>query len=191
MTLSRPQPRDLVHCRDIRCRGYRRRDGLWDIEATLEDTKAYSFENRDRQGIASGEAIHAMRMRLTVDDALVVHAVEAATEAAPFDLCGGVTPKFAGLAGLRIGAGWRRAVLNRMGGVHGCTHLTELLLGPLTTTALQTVAAARRRREQAADSGGRPALIDSCHALAADGPIVAREWPAHYTGTAAETGDGD
>ena len=58
MALSRPARREHIHSRDIRCRGFRREDGLWDIEATLEDTKTYSFANRDRGGIAAGEPIH-------------------------------------------------------------------------------------------------------------------------------------
>jgi hypothetical protein len=28
----------------------------------------------------------------------------------------------------------------------------------------------------------RPGLIDSCHAYAADGPIVLKRWPQFYTG---------
>ena len=39
MPLSRAVPRDHIHTREIRCRGFRRRDGLWDIEGVLEDTK--------------------------------------------------------------------------------------------------------------------------------------------------------
>ena len=46
-SLSRPARREHIHTRDIRCRGFRREDGLWDIEVTLEDTKTYSFDNRD------------------------------------------------------------------------------------------------------------------------------------------------
>lgn len=180
--LSRASPRTLVHSREIRCRGFRRDDGLWDIEASLEDTKAYAFGNHDRGGISAGEPIHLMRIRLTLDDAMVVRGAEASTEAGPFAVCPAITGVFAGLVGLAVGPGWRRAVLARMGGVRGCTHLTELLLGPLTTTALQTVAAARAARQDVAADGSRPALIDSCHALASDGPVVRREWPDFYTG---------
>ena len=79
-----------------------------------------------------------MHLRLTISDDLEVRAAEAATEAGPFDLCGAIVPVFASLIGLRIGPGWRKVVLERMGGVKGCTHFTELLLGPLTTTAMQT-----------------------------------------------------
>jgi hypothetical protein len=141
-----------------------------------------SFANHDREGIASGEAIHAMRIRLTVDDDLVVRAIEAVTAAGPFSLCGAITPAFQGVVGLTIDAGWRKAVLARLAGVKGCTHLTELLLGPITTTVLQTVAPARTRRQNPAVEGGKPALLDSCHALSSSGPIVRREWPSFYTG---------
>lgn len=186
--LSKAVPREHLHTREIRCRGFRRTDGLWDIEGLLEDTKTYSFDNHDRAGVASGEPVHRMHMRLTIDDELAVNAVEAATEAGPFSICGDINAAFAGLAGLKIGPGWRKAVLGRLGGVHGCTHLTELLLGPMTTTAWQTVFAARQRRENTQPSGKRPAMIDTCHALAGDGPIVRRQWPDHYTGTDAADG---
>ncbi len=183
MSLSRPSPREHIHSREIRCRGYRRADGLWDVEAVIEDTKTYSFANHDRNGIASGEPIHRMHIRLSVDDRLVVHAAEAVTEAAPFSLCGDIAPRFAALVGLRIGPGWRKAVLERMAGVHGCTHLTDLLIGPVTQTVMQTVGPARSRRSNAPAGGARPPIIDTCHALAADGPVVAREWPDFYSGT--------
>jgi hypothetical protein len=188
MPLSKAAPREHLHTRDIRCRGFHRADGLWDIEGTLEDTKTYSFDNRDRDGVAAGEFVHRMAIRLTIDDDMRVHAAEAVTEAGPFGICGDITPRFAALAGLTVGAGWRKAVLARMAGVHGCTHLTELLLGPLTTTAMQTVFAARARRLAASGVKVRPPIIDTCHALSSDGPVVAREWPEYATGTVRRDG---
>lgn len=182
MALTRPVPRDHIHSREIRCRGYRRRDGLWDVEGFLEDTKTYSFDNHDREGINAGEPIHRMFIRLTVDDELTVRAAEAATGAAPFAICGNVASVFDTLVGLRIGPGWRRAVRHRMAGVHGCTHLTDLLLGPVTTTVIQTVAPARSKRQGIGADGGKPAMIDSCHAFGAAGPIVKRQWPEFFTG---------
>ena len=175
MSLSRPARRDHIHSRDIHCRGYRRADGLWDIEGELIDTKTYSFANRDRDGVVAGEPIHHMRIRLTLDDDLLVHACEAATEAGPFDLCPAITPTFAGLAGLRIGPGWRKAVMQRMAGVAGCTHLTEL-----TTTAMQTIGPARARRQQATPDGRPPPMLDTCHALARGSDVVRRHWPAFW-----------
>lgn len=182
MTLSRAAPREHIHSREIRCRGYRREDGLWDVEALLEDTKTYTFANHDRSGIVSGEPIHRMHLRLTVDADLVVRAAEAFTEAGPFSICGDIAPVFATLVGLRVGPGWRKAVGERMARARGCTHLTELLLGPVTATVLQTVGPARARRSLAHRPGAKPAIIDSCHALAGSSPVVAREWPEFYTG---------
>ena len=190
MPLTRAAPRDHIHTRNIRCRGFRRHDGLWDIEGVLEDTKTYSFDNQDRGGIASGEPIHAMQIRLTLDDDLTIKAAEAATDAGPFHICGAIAPVFASLVGEQIGPGWRKSVLDKMGSVHGCTHLTDLLLGPVTVTAMQTIAAERRKRESR-NTAGRPALIDSCHAFASDGPIVRRQWPDFYTGDKVKAKDSE
>jgi hypothetical protein len=190
MPLTRPAPRDHIHTRDIRCRGFRRHDGLWDIEGFLEDTKTYSFNNQDRGGIASGEPIHAMQIRLTLDDNLTIKAAEAATDAGPFHICGAIAPVFAALVGERIEPGWRKTVLDKMGSVLGCTHLTDLLLGPVTATAMQTISAARTERESR-KAAGRPSLIDSCHAFASDGPIVQRQWPDLYTGDKVKAEDSD
>ncbi len=46
MPLSDPAPRKPLHKRANECRGYRRDDGLWDIEAHMTDTKSYVFANR-------------------------------------------------------------------------------------------------------------------------------------------------
>jgi hypothetical protein len=64
-----------------------------------------------------------------------------------------------------------------MGGVKGCTHLTELLLGPVTTTAMQSIAGARSRRQEAAADGRPPPILDTCHALARTSDVVVRHWP--------------
>ncbi|MEQ8194544.1 MAG: DUF2889 domain-containing protein [Rhodospirillales bacterium] len=174
--------RKHLHSRAIDCRGYEREDGLWDIEAHLVDSKTYSFESKDRGHVASGEPVHDMWIRLTVDENLVVQNAEAATDAGPFIPCGDVTAKFDSLNGLKIAPGWRKAVYERMGGVQGCTHLNDLLTGPLAVAAFHTVSAARAQRKQGQAPGQKPAILDTCHALASDGPVVARDWPEHFTG---------
>src|ERR1700722_19714834 len=68
MPLSPPQERELLHSRDIVLRGYRRTDGLYDIEAKLTDSKSYGTANRDRNYIEAGAPIHGMWLRLTVDE---------------------------------------------------------------------------------------------------------------------------
>lgn len=183
MPLSTPAPRRHIHSREIRCRGYRREDGLWDIEAFLVDTKTYGFDNVDRGRIDAGEPIHGMWIRLTVDEDLVVHAAEAAVDHGPFTVCGDVTAGFGALKGLRIAQGWRKAVHTLFRGTKGCTHLTDMLLGPLAATAYQTVVPARERRRPAESADGKPALLNTCHALASDGAVAKRRWPGFYTGS--------
>ena len=181
MPLSPPAARKRLHDRHVHCAGFRRDDGLWDIEGHLVDTKTYGFENIHRGTVEAGEPVHQMWLRLTVDDELLIHAVEAVTEHAPYRICPDVTPRYRRLEGLRIGPGFRRAVAERLGGVEGCTHLSELL-GPMATTAFQTMAGQRRRR-QAADPSLPPRWLDTCHGHARDGSVVKELYPQHYTGT--------
>ena len=71
MPLSKPKMRNQIHSREIKCFGYKRGDGFWDIEGSMIDTKSYSFDNNDRGGVSSGEPIHYMQIRITLDDNLV------------------------------------------------------------------------------------------------------------------------
>ena len=68
-------------------------------------------------------------------------------------------------------------------GTKGCTHLTDMLLGPLAATAYQTVVPARAKSRPAESADGKPALLNTCHALASDGPVAKRRWPEFYTGS--------
>ena len=183
MPLSEAAPRRAVHRRTVECRGYEREDGLWDIEGHLVDTKSYPVPNRARGEIPAGEPIHGMWIRLTVDEQLHIHAAEAVTDHAPFAMCPDITERFRELGGLDIGPGFSRAVRQRLGGVRGCTHLVEMLR-PIATTAIQTLVGARRRREEREGHKARPAILDTCHALASDSVVVREHWPDYYTGKA-------
>lgn len=183
MPLTKPVERDLIHTRSIQCTGYKRTDGLWDIDGTITDSKTYTFKNLDRNNIPSGEPIHHMVMRITVDDDLIIQSAEASTEFAPYHICGNITPVFTKLEGLKIGPGWRRSVNQIMGGTSGCTHLRDLLIGPLAVTAYQTIIPMRRKSGSSQEPTGRPAIIGTCHAYASDGPIVERQWPEFHVPT--------
>ena len=189
MPLSPPAERELVHDRTVVCRGWRRADGHWDIEGHLVDTKTYGFPNEYRGFIAPGQPIHDMWLRLTIDRSMTVIGVDAVTDAGPFPICPDITPNFQRLVGLTIGGGWRRAVRERLGGAEGCTHLVELL-GPMATTAYQTIFGEQSRERRAAEARGepprvedparKPALLNSCHAFGESSPVVAKIWPAWY-----------
>lgn len=184
MSISKAAARRHIHTREIRCDAYEREDGLWDVEGIITDTKSYSFDNYDRGGVAAGEPVHRMKVRLTVDSDLVVQSAEAETEAAPFNMCPNITPDYSALAGLKIGPGWRRDVLQRLGGTKGCTHISDLVLGPLPVTAFQAVIPARQRRDTEPADGKRPSTLNTCHALAATSPVTKRRWPSFYEGDA-------
>lgn len=180
MPLSKAEPRRHVHTREIRCDAYERDDGLWDIEGSIIDTKSYSFDNADRGGVAAGEPAHHMRVRMTVDDDMVVHTAEAVTEAGPYNMCGDIAPDYANLAGLKIGPGWKRNVIQRLGGPKGCTHISDLVMGPLAVTAFQAIYSRRKRQRKVEQEGTRPALLDTCHSYATNSPIVERQWPQFF-----------
>ena len=183
MPLSAPVKRRHYHTREVRCLGFEREDGLWDIEGRITDTKTYSFENHDRGTVGSGAAVHDMLVRLTIDDGLVVHEAEATTESSPFAICPNVTASISELKGLKIGAGWTKAVHERIGRTAGCTHIVQLVTGPLATTAFQTIIPRKMHTGQDVQDPKRPPnLLDTCYAFASDGPVVKRQWPDHYTG---------
>ena len=93
MPLSEPVERELLHLRDIAVRGYRRADGLFDIEAEIADTKTYGFAVGARR-VEPGDKLHNMLVRMTVDETLTIVACEAATEYGPFETCGGGASTF-------------------------------------------------------------------------------------------------
>ena len=187
MPLPEAEAREPLHTRSISYQGYRREDGLWDIEAHMTDVKSYSFQNHFRGTIEAGEALHEMLLRVTIDDEFVIQDVIAVTDNSPFENCPEIVGAYKSLAGIRMGPGWRRNVRQKVGGVHGCTHLTELLF-PLATVAMQTLWAFKNHRRHQTDQDHRqdrkrPAILDTCHAWAATSPVVKRNAPEFYTGS--------
>ena len=184
MPLPPPLPRDELHFRHVEMRGYRRLDGLYDIEAHFTDTKSNNLSLSEKT-VPAGVPIHDMWLRLVVDEELTVHDVIAVTDASPFPICPEATQSLAAIKGLRIGAGWSRAVKERLNRSDNCTHLAELLM-PLATTAYQTLAPLRHSRPARLDANGRPVQIDTCYAYSSKREVVMRRYPRHYDGPAAK-----
>ena len=184
MPLPTSVNRQHIHTRQINFTGFEREDGLFDIEAHLTDTKTYEFSNNWRGSIKPGEALHEMWLRVTVNDHFVIQAVEAATDNSPFSICPDITPVYKSLVGLTMGPGWRQAVRKQVGGVQGCTHLTELLF-PMATVAIQTIRPLQNHRRQLADSDsrrhvGKPFVLNTCHAWDQHSPVVRENAPDYY-----------
>src|SRR5579883_105443 len=158
MPLSPPAPREHLHTRQVECRGYLRSDGLWEVEGHMTDVKTYSFPSDERGTVEAGTPVHDMWIRITLDEEMVIRAVEAVTDAAPFALCPAITPNFQRLVGLAIRPGFLPKVRQLLGGTEGCTHLVELM-GPIATTAFQTLTTrlkpGRKKDGEAARRTGR------------------------------------
>ena len=110
MPLPPPHDREELHHRRTDFRGFRRADGLWDIEGRLTDVKSDAFNNAYRGEIKPGEALHDMWIRLTIDDDFLIRDVGASTDEGPFEVCPAVTPDFKKMIGVTIAAGWRREI---------------------------------------------------------------------------------
>ena len=177
MPLPDAARREPLHRRSIEIHGYKRDDGLYDVEGHLVDTKPFDFKLA--AGIRpQGTPIHEMWLRVTIDRNLVIVDVAAATDAAPYGgECATITPDYRKLVGVAIRPGYTQKLKDLFGRTRGCTHITELC-GAIATAAFQTLAG---QRVQPADK--KPFQLDKCHALDTTGAAVARYYPKWYTGT--------
>jgi len=170
--------REPLHRRAIEINGYKRADGLYDIEGRLVDTKPFDFKLA--AGIRpAGEAIHSMWLRITVDRTLTIVEAAASMDAMPYvDHCNAIVPAYRKLVGLAIRPGYHEKVKELFGGVRGCTHVSELA-AMLATAAFQTMAGQRLQ-----DPSQKPFQLDRCHALDSTQPAVAKYYPRWYRGNA-------
>lgn len=161
-------------------RGYRRADGLYEIEGTVTDTKPHDFAppNGSRP-VGAHQPIHHMGVRLVFDDAMRVHDVMTFTESAPYRQCPEGGAALQTLKGLSLSRGWAKEVRNRLSGALACTHLMEILT-PMATTAFQSLSMLRLSRPERLDADGRPVKIDSCYAYGAQRELVRSRYPQFY-----------
>jgi hypothetical protein len=183
--------RTPIHTRRVECIGYRRSDGLWDIEGRLLDTRSYDMTFYDGRELPAGAPLHQMRLTITLDKDFTIRHAAAMSEHTPYPICPDIAPAYQQLIGLRLGPGFSQKVRELFKGRDGCTHLTELL-GPMATTAFQTLTARKHEGPQHNAESGQPGgvgrarlvgrLIDSCHGWRSDGEPIRVQYPEHYTG---------
>jgi len=166
--------REASHQRSITIRAYARTDGLWDIEGQLTDAWSEPVPKAGSM-LPAGEPMHSMRLRLTVDRTATIVAVQAVTEAGPYDsACGTIAPDYGQLVGVRVARGYRDAIRRLFGRTAGCTHMNELA-GAMGSAVLQALWG-----ELTQGSDEKPFSIDGCHALKSSGPQVAQFFPRWY-----------
>lgn len=180
MPLSTPvSRRALRHSRVIDVQAYLRDDGLWDIDARMTDIKSYDATLASGPR-AAGVPLHDLHLRITVDQDLTIVEAQAASEAVPYPgFCNTIGPAYQLLVGLNLLNNFRHEVKQRLGGIAGCTHLTELAQ-VLPTATIQAFAGDvwSTRDGQQTDAGHEPPFqLDKCHALRTDGAAVAQYYP--------------
>ncbi len=123
---SAPVDRSRLHVRAVTYEGYRRGDDLFDIEGHLTDVKDHDYTLLT--GVRrSGEPVHDMWIRLTIGGDYLIRAIEVRTDEMPYPgACDLITPAYDKLVGASLLHGFRRTLQEAMGGVRGCSHLTEL-----------------------------------------------------------------
>ncbi|MBK8064807.1 MAG: DUF2889 domain-containing protein [Betaproteobacteria bacterium] len=168
--------RELTHTRRVRFEGYKRADGLWDIEGHLTDVKNHDYDLKS--GVRrAGQPVHDMWIRLTIDTHMNIVDAVAASDAVPYpEGCETIAPAYRQLVGLNLKQGFRSQARELVGKTRGCTHLTEML-GYFPTAAIQAFAG--ERREERPD-GRKPFQIDQCHALESSSATVRRWYPKWY-----------
>lgn len=178
MPLSTPVSRSLRHTRAITVDAYARTDGLWDLDARIRDVKACDITLPSGLHRA-GTAVHDLSLRITINRAFEIVDAEAASDSVPYPgYCDVISPAYKKLIGLSLVSHFRLHLKDRLAGVLGCTHLTELAQ-VLPTVAMQAYADDEFETRSAALDGeaARPYEIDRCHALRADGLAVAKYYP--------------
>ena len=171
--------RTLKHRRNIAIEVYSRGDGLWEVDATLSDVRTRDTPLANGV-LPAGQPIHDMLLRLVVDERFNIIEAGAETRAMPYPAtCDRYGDAYAKLVGLNLMRHFRQGVRQRLGGVLGCTHITELTQA-LPTAVVQAFAGTVIDTRGDAEAATQPFQIDRCHALRADGEVVRLHYPRWY-----------
>lgn len=169
--------RVLKHRRAIDVQAYARADGLWEVEARVNDVKTREVPCADGPRPA-GAPIHDLLLRLVVDTQLNILASGAESLAVPYPgHCNEHGDRYAQLTGLNLMRGFKQAVRERLGGAQGCTHLTELA-DVLPTAVIQAFAG--DVIDTRGSDGQAPFQLDRCHALVRHGEAVKLHYPRWF-----------
>jgi hypothetical protein len=180
MTLPSAAPdRQLKHRRQIDVQVFSRGNGLWEVDALLTDvkTRVALMTDGPRQ---PGTPIHEMLLRLVVNQQLDILQAGSETRFMPYNgICNEHGDTYAQLVGLNLLKNFRGAVRERLGGVLGCTHLTEMAQ-VLPTAVVQAFAGDVIDTRGDSDGATQPFQIGRCHALRSDGLAVRQFYPRWY-----------
>ncbi len=171
--------RQLKHRRQIDVQVFARGNGLWEVDALLIDTKTRIARMAEGPR-AAGTPIHEMMLRLVVNEQLDILEAGSETRWMPYTgTCDQHGDAYGSLVGLNLLHDFRKRLREKLGGIKGCTHLTEMAQ-VLPTAVVQAFAGEVIDTRGDTDGASRPFQIDRCHALRSDGEAVRQHYPRWY-----------
>ena len=168
--------RQLRHRRSIDVQIFSCGGGLWEVDAELRDARptATRLAAAVRE---AGDPIHDMLLRIVVDEQLNIREAGSETRWMPYPgHCDDHGDAYQKLVGLNLLKGFRQAVKERLSGVLGCTHITELTQ-VLPTAVIQAFAGTVLDTSEDSGADAPPFQLDRCHALRRDGEAVRTFYP--------------
>ena len=155
------------------------------LVAVLRDTSVAADDPADV------EVVHDLRIEAVVSlPDLVITEISGHAEHQPYDQCRFTAAPVARLRGLSLSRGYRRQVLEIMGGTRGCSHFLTLALDLSAAHVLSIYLRMRTHTENTAAHRAdgtwaraglqvHPGLVNACLALAEDSPVqgLARSLP--------------
>ena len=180
MPLCEPAARKRLHTRRVSYECFRRDDGMFDIEGRLVDVKDHDYALLS--GVRpAGQAVHDVWARITIARDFTIRRIEVKFDDKPYPGgCERIEPAYEKLVGASLLHGFRKTLYDTMGGVKGCSHVTELL-SQAPPAAIQMFAGLRREVEP---GEGKPFQLDRCHALETTSETVRKFYPQWYRGAA-------
>jgi hypothetical protein len=174
-----PPKRKLLHRRSLQVEIYALGDERWEVCAELTDVKTRDHEMVDGPRHA-GTPIHDLRLRLVIDAEMNVLESGSNSVWVPYPgHCAEHGDAYAALTGLNLARGFRRELLQRLGGTLGCTHLTELAQ-VLPSAVIQGMVGETIHPRNFDESTTPPFPLDRCHALRRDREVVRLHYPRWY-----------
>ncbi len=146
-------------------------DGSLIARGRLKDMRNVSFR-AFKGGVSSPGCFHDLKAELTLSlPDLIISGVNVSFDTVPEAECASVASLYEGLVGIRVASGYTKALLERVGGVRGCAHLTHLLIvmGPAIVqgafTALEAVDGSGKSIMETGVSGEQVEsyFYNSCH----------------------------
>ena len=148
------------------------------VIATLRDTSVALGDPNDV------EVIHDLRLEATVSlPDLTIDDVNGVAQRQPYEQCALTVATLGRLRGLSLQRGYRREVMERLGGTQSCSHFLTLALELSAANVLSIYLRMRATVENTDHNRGdgtwagagldvEPGLVNACLALAEDSPVI-------------------